>query len=271
SKDETPVVIKTFLKRITVLLQSHVIIIRTDNDTKFKNQMLKEHFDSVGISHQMSYVRTPQQNGVVERRNRTLVEAARTMLIFLMHRYSYGLKLLLLRVSLKTAPSFIVDLTKHHTSSLTAENWISLFFMYSGLSVIPRMIVKILGSLVQKVILAFLLVTLLIPVLTEYSAPTPTNSSSEAANFPITSQDVDEISSQQQHAQQQGNQAPIQPETIAENVPNAMFDANTFVNPFATPSISVVESSSSQYVDPSNIHTFINHALMNFNRLRITI
>nr|GEU70544.1 hypothetical protein [Tanacetum cinerariifolium] len=69
-------------KRITVLLQSHVIIIRTDNDTKFKNQVLKECFDTVGISHQMSYVQTLQQNGVVERRNRTLVEAARTMLIF---------------------------------------------------------------------------------------------------------------------------------------------------------------------------------------------
>ncbi|GJU63910.1 retrovirus-related pol polyprotein from transposon TNT 1-94 [Tanacetum coccineum] len=82
SKDEAPEVIKTFLKRITVLLQSPVIIIRTDNGTEFKNQILKEYFDSVGISHQASSVRTPQQNGVVERRNRTLVEAARTMLIF---------------------------------------------------------------------------------------------------------------------------------------------------------------------------------------------
>nr|GFC41816.1 retrovirus-related Pol polyprotein from transposon TNT 1-94 [Tanacetum cinerariifolium] len=43
---------------------------------------LKVYFDSVGISHQMSSVRTPQQNGVVKRRNWTLVEAARTMLIF---------------------------------------------------------------------------------------------------------------------------------------------------------------------------------------------
>nr|GFB31610.1 retrovirus-related Pol polyprotein from transposon TNT 1-94 [Tanacetum cinerariifolium] len=55
---------------------------RTDNGTEFKNQVLKEYFDTVGISHQMSSVRTPQQNGVVERRNRTFVEAARTMLIF---------------------------------------------------------------------------------------------------------------------------------------------------------------------------------------------
>nr|GEV34156.1 hypothetical protein [Tanacetum cinerariifolium] len=81
SKDEAPGVIKTFLKRITILFQSLVIIKRTENDTEFKNQVLKEYFDSVGISHQVSSVRTPQQNGVVERRNWTLVEAARTMLI----------------------------------------------------------------------------------------------------------------------------------------------------------------------------------------------
>nr|GEU99382.1 retrovirus-related Pol polyprotein from transposon TNT 1-94 [Tanacetum cinerariifolium] len=62
--------------------KSPVIIIRTDNGTKFKNQVLKEYFDTVGISHQMSSVRTPQQNEVVERRNWMLVEAARTMLIF---------------------------------------------------------------------------------------------------------------------------------------------------------------------------------------------
>nr|GFC63135.1 integrase, catalytic region, zinc finger, CCHC-type, peptidase aspartic, catalytic [Tanacetum cinerariifolium] len=82
SKDEAPKVIKTFLKWITVLLQSPVIIIRTDNDTEFKNQVLKEYFDSVGISHQVSSVRTPQQNEVVKCRNQTLVEAARIMLIF---------------------------------------------------------------------------------------------------------------------------------------------------------------------------------------------
>nr|GEZ00076.1 retrovirus-related Pol polyprotein from transposon TNT 1-94 [Tanacetum cinerariifolium] len=82
SKDEAPEVIIKFLKRITILLQSPVIIIRTNNGIEFKNQVLKEYFDTVGISHQMSSVRTPQQNGVVERRNRTLVEAARSMLIF---------------------------------------------------------------------------------------------------------------------------------------------------------------------------------------------
>nr|GFC54497.1 retrovirus-related Pol polyprotein from transposon TNT 1-94 [Tanacetum cinerariifolium] len=45
-KDEAPAVIISFLKRITVLLQSPVIIIRTDNGTEFKNQVLKVYFDS---------------------------------------------------------------------------------------------------------------------------------------------------------------------------------------------------------------------------------
>ncbi|GKC13602.1 retrovirus-related pol polyprotein from transposon TNT 1-94, partial [Tanacetum coccineum] len=56
--------------------------VRTDNGTEFVNQTLREWYENVGISHQTSVARTPQQNGVVERRNQTLVEAARTMLIF---------------------------------------------------------------------------------------------------------------------------------------------------------------------------------------------
>ncbi|GJY16322.1 retrovirus-related pol polyprotein from transposon TNT 1-94 [Tanacetum coccineum] len=54
----------------------------TDNGTKFVNQVLTQFYESVGITHQKSVSRTPQQNGVVERQNRTLMEVARTMLIF---------------------------------------------------------------------------------------------------------------------------------------------------------------------------------------------
>nr|GFC03622.1 putative ribonuclease H-like domain-containing protein [Tanacetum cinerariifolium] len=82
TKDETPEVIKNFLKKIYIRLQALVIIVHTDNGTEFKNQVLKEYFDSVGITHETFAAKTPQQNGVAERRNRTLVEAARTMLIF---------------------------------------------------------------------------------------------------------------------------------------------------------------------------------------------
>ncbi|GJS04075.1 retrovirus-related pol polyprotein from transposon TNT 1-94 [Tanacetum coccineum] len=54
SKDEAPEEIKIFLKKITVLLQAPVIMVRTDNGTEFKNQVLQEYFNSVGISHQAS-------------------------------------------------------------------------------------------------------------------------------------------------------------------------------------------------------------------------
>nr|GEZ44131.1 hypothetical protein [Tanacetum cinerariifolium] len=53
--------------------------IRTDNGTEFVNQTLREYYEEVGISHETSIARFPQQNDVVERRNRALIEAARTI------------------------------------------------------------------------------------------------------------------------------------------------------------------------------------------------
>ncbi|GJX12957.1 retrovirus-related pol polyprotein from transposon TNT 1-94 [Tanacetum coccineum] len=188
---------------------------------------------------------------------------------------------LLLCATLKTAPSFTIDLTKHHTSSLTAENQTSHFYMYSGLSVIPRMTVRTLGSLVQKVILASSLVIRILPVLTELqsmtsgqisstqqptkceldllfeamyddyiggqpsaatrtaltarapqvlqtpaattttadTALTPINSSSQSTNIPITSPNVDKLETQQQHVQQQNNQASLQLEIWSKDHP----------------------------------------------------
>nr|GEU38737.1 retrovirus-related Pol polyprotein from transposon TNT 1-94 [Tanacetum cinerariifolium] len=56
--------------------------IQTDNRTEFVNQTLREYYEEVGISHETSVARSPQQNGVVKRCNRTLIEGARTMLIY---------------------------------------------------------------------------------------------------------------------------------------------------------------------------------------------
>nr|GFA24247.1 hypothetical protein [Tanacetum cinerariifolium] len=56
--------------------------IRTYNGTEFVNQTLQDYYEEVGITHETSVARSPQHNGVVERRNRTLIEAARTMLIY---------------------------------------------------------------------------------------------------------------------------------------------------------------------------------------------
>ncbi|GKD17665.1 putative ribonuclease H-like domain-containing protein [Tanacetum coccineum] len=82
SKDEAPDFIIKFLKMIQVRLKVPVRRIRTDNGTEFVNQTLHEYYEKVGISHETSISRSPQQNGVVERRNRTLIEVARTMLIY---------------------------------------------------------------------------------------------------------------------------------------------------------------------------------------------
>nr|GFB71805.1 putative ribonuclease H-like domain-containing protein [Tanacetum cinerariifolium] len=82
SKDETPMFIIKFLKMIQVRLNVPVRRIRTDNGTEFVNQTLRDYYEEVGISHETSVARSPQQNEVVERRNRTLIEAACTMLIY---------------------------------------------------------------------------------------------------------------------------------------------------------------------------------------------
>ncbi|GJU18926.1 integrase, catalytic region, zinc finger, CCHC-type containing protein [Tanacetum coccineum] len=55
---------------------------KTDNGTEFVNQTLREYYEKVGISHETYVACSPQQNGVVERRNRMLIKAARTMLIY---------------------------------------------------------------------------------------------------------------------------------------------------------------------------------------------
>ncbi|GKB20684.1 retrovirus-related pol polyprotein from transposon TNT 1-94 [Tanacetum coccineum] len=80
SKDETPEVLKDFLTMIQRNLQALVISVRTDRGIEFLNKTLNAFFKEEGIEHQTSTPRTPKQNGVVERQNRTLVEAARTML-----------------------------------------------------------------------------------------------------------------------------------------------------------------------------------------------
>ncbi|GJW07235.1 retrovirus-related pol polyprotein from transposon TNT 1-94 [Tanacetum coccineum] len=80
SKDETPEVLIDFLRLVQRGLHAQVRTVRTDKGTKFLNKTLHAYFAQEGIEHQTSTARTPEQNGVVERRNRTLVEAARTML-----------------------------------------------------------------------------------------------------------------------------------------------------------------------------------------------
>ncbi|KAI3714929.1 hypothetical protein L6452_21891 [Arctium lappa] len=80
AKSDVPEILIRLLKRLQVLFSSKVQKLRSDNGTEFKNAKINSYLSEEGITPNFSASRTPQQNGVVERKNRTLVEAARTML-----------------------------------------------------------------------------------------------------------------------------------------------------------------------------------------------
>nr|GEZ46884.1 putative RNA-directed DNA polymerase [Tanacetum cinerariifolium] len=272
---------------------------RTDNDIEFKNQVLKEYFDSVGISHQVSSVQTPQQNRVAKRRNQTLVEAARTILIFsraplflwaeaiptvcftqnrsIFHcRFNKTPYELIngrkLDISFLHVLGALCYLKNDHEDigKLGTKGDIGFFIGYYVDSCAFRVYNRRKKKIIETMNVTFDELSIMdfeqrssksrLQSMTSgqissgldltYALSTITTQQPTEGELDLLFEamyDVDGLNSQQQHAQQQGNQAPIQPETVADNVLNAMFDANTFVNPFATPSTSAAESSSSQY------------------------
>nr|GFA92354.1 hypothetical protein [Tanacetum cinerariifolium] len=80
TKDETTPIFKTFLTGLENQLSLKVKVIISDNGTEFKNSDLNQFCGLKGIKKEFSIPSIPQQNGIVERKNRTLIEAARTML-----------------------------------------------------------------------------------------------------------------------------------------------------------------------------------------------
>ncbi|GJY94809.1 ribonuclease H-like domain-containing protein, partial [Tanacetum coccineum] len=80
SKDKTSGILKSFITQIENLVDKKVKITRCDNGTEFKNRVMSEFCEKKGIKREFNVGRTPQQNGVAKRRNKTLIEAARTML-----------------------------------------------------------------------------------------------------------------------------------------------------------------------------------------------
>ncbi|GKA25962.1 retrovirus-related pol polyprotein from transposon TNT 1-94 [Tanacetum coccineum] len=81
TKDETSGILKTFITEIENQLDYKVKVIRSDNGTEFKNSVMNQFCEIKGIKREFSVARTPQQNGVAERRNRTLIEAARNIVL----------------------------------------------------------------------------------------------------------------------------------------------------------------------------------------------
>nr|GFB16644.1 putative ribonuclease H-like domain-containing protein [Tanacetum cinerariifolium] len=81
TKDETSLILKTFFISLENQLSLKVKVIRSDNGTEFKNNDLNQFCGMKGIKREFSVSRIPQQNGIADRKNKTLNEAARTMLV----------------------------------------------------------------------------------------------------------------------------------------------------------------------------------------------
>ncbi|GJR35612.1 integrase, catalytic region, zinc finger, CCHC-type containing protein [Tanacetum coccineum] len=153
SKDEAPDFIIKFLKMIQVQLKVPVRRIRKNNGTEFVNQTLREYYEKVGISHETFVARSPQQNGVVERRNHRLIEAARTMLI-----YAKALKFLWAKAVATACYTQNCSITRLHHGKTPYELLHDKppdlsFSMYLVHSAIRQMIVRTWESYNQKLIL----------------------------------------------------------------------------------------------------------------------
>nr|GEY81276.1 hypothetical protein [Tanacetum cinerariifolium] len=81
TNDETSGILKKFITKIENLKDLNVKIIRCDNGGEFRNKEMNDFCSQKWIKREFSNARTPQQNGVIERRNRTLIKAARTMVL----------------------------------------------------------------------------------------------------------------------------------------------------------------------------------------------
>ena len=79
-KSQTQETLKGFLRRAQNEFGLRIKKIKSDNRTKFKNSQIEGFFEDEGIKHEFSSPYTPQQNGVVERKNITLLDMVRTML-----------------------------------------------------------------------------------------------------------------------------------------------------------------------------------------------
>ncbi|GJZ11397.1 retrovirus-related pol polyprotein from transposon TNT 1-94 [Tanacetum coccineum] len=210
SKDEAPEEIKTFLKKITV--------------------------------RKLQSSSTPQQNGVVERRNGMLVEAARTMLII-----SCALLFLwveAIATACYTQNDFIIRRRFNKTPYELINGRIPdiSFLHVFGALCYPKNDHEDIGKLGAKAMYDDYL----------SGQPSATSRTALAAQAPQVLQTPTTSTTIADSAPTTTNSS-LQ---VADNVLNATIDGNAFVNPFASPTTDSPESFSSQYVDPPNMHTF---------------
>jgi transposase InsO family protein len=88
-KSETQQTVKDFTNEVQRQYGQDILMIQSDNGTEFKNYTLNDFLSEEGIRHQYSSPYTPQQNDVAERKNRTLIDMARTMLAEFKSPYNF--------------------------------------------------------------------------------------------------------------------------------------------------------------------------------------
>jgi transposase InsO family protein len=125
-KGETKEVLKKFLKREQNEFDAKVKKIRSDNGTEFKNTQIEDYLDEEDIKYEFSAPYTPQQNGMTERKNRTLIEMARTMLDEYKTSDRFWTEAVNRRVMPQTASIFTSFSRRHPMNSLPVTSQMSL-------------------------------------------------------------------------------------------------------------------------------------------------
>jgi transposase InsO family protein len=116
-KSQTQETLKGFLRWAQNEFGLRIKKIRSDNGTEFKNSQIEGFLEDEGIKHEFSSPYTPQQNGVVDRKNRTLLDMARTMLDEYKTRTGFGPRRLTPPATPSTDSTFTESSRRHHTNS----------------------------------------------------------------------------------------------------------------------------------------------------------
>jgi transposase InsO family protein len=116
-KSQTQETLKGFLRRAQNKFRLRIKKIRGDNGTEFKNSQIEGFLEDEGIKNEFSSPYTPQQNGVVERKNRTLLDMARTMLDDTRLQTGFGLRRLTPPATPSTGSTFTESSRRHHMNS----------------------------------------------------------------------------------------------------------------------------------------------------------
>jgi transposase InsO family protein len=137
-KSQTQETLKEFLRRAQNEFRLWIKKIRSNNGTEFKNSQIEGFLEEEGIKHEFSSPYTPQQNGVVERKNRTLWQEP--CLMSTRHRTSFGPRRLTPPATPPTGSTFTESSRRHHMNSSLVKS--PMFHILESLGVNALFLLK---------------------------------------------------------------------------------------------------------------------------------